>query len=62
MMEKDLSVLGAHSQPLYLTELGQNLEPSELHASISYLAVHVNRCHNDMKFLSKMKMAKVETI
>ena len=54
--------LGAHSQPLYLTELGQNLEPSELHASISYLAVHVNRCHNDMKFLSKIKMAKVETI
>ena len=56
MMGKDVSVVRVHNQLQLLPELDQNLRPSylvlgRLHACISHLAIHVNRCHNDMKLL-----------
>ena len=53
MMEKDLTVLGDQRQIQLLPELDQNLRPNYLIlvrlARNSYLAIHVNQCHNDMK-------------
>ena len=56
MMGKDLSVVRVHNQLQLLPKLDQNLRPSYLvlvryHARISHLAIHVNRCHNDLKLL-----------
>ena len=53
MMEKDLSVVGALNQLLYLPELDQNLRPNYrgYMLVLASLAIHVNHCHNDIKLL-----------
>ena len=59
MMEKDLTVLGDQRQIQLLPELDQNLRPNYLIqvrlARNSYLVIHVNQCHNDMKLKLLLK-------